>query len=59
MKKEKKVKEEKPVEVNDGGIVKGSVTKEEFKKFIEKYRLQNPVKYEWTKGELEKHLATL
>jgi len=55
----KKKKEKKPIKVNDTGVVKGSDAKKEFKEFIEKYRLQNPVKYEGVKGELAKKLATL
>ena len=31
----------------------------DFENFIEKYKLQNPVKYELKKAELEKQLAAL
>lgn len=36
-----------------------STKKEQLKELIEKYKVQNPVKYEKKKGELEKKLASL
>lgn len=50
-------KKEEKIEVTDEGIVKNSNAKEKFKKVIEKYKLQNPVKYEHKKAALEKQLA--
>lgn len=36
-----------------------SDAKKAFQEFIEKYKKQNPAKYEIKKAELEKHLASL
>lgn len=50
-------KESKEIKVNDKGVV--NTAKEDFKKFIEKHRLQNPVKYEINKAQLEKQLSEI
>ncbi len=51
--------EEKEIKVNDEGVVKGSNAKKKLAAVIEKYKLQNPVKYGHKKVALEKQLASL
>lgn len=58
-KTKKAAKEEEAIKVNDEGVVKGSDAKKKLAAVIEKYKLQNPVKYEHKKAALEKQLASL
>ena len=51
------MKEEKTVEKAES--VKESEAKKQFRKLIEIYKVQNPVKYALKKAELERKLANL
>lgn len=46
-------------EVSEKDVEVISEAKKAFQEFIEKYKKQNPAKYEIKKAELEKHLASL
>ncbi len=59
MKKETKKKETNKIEMTVNGPIKTSPTREKFAALIERYKLQNPVKYEHKKAALEKKLESL